>query len=110
MGLAFIHLCRIEQIIRKLDSHRLKLLDELWPDTGRSKPPFNLPVMIDAGLFESENFLHRYYVAFHSRDFLHAHHFSRTIRQTRELNDHVQSGRDVMPKGLTRQIKSRHGY
>src|SRR6476469_3436794 len=109
MRLTFVHLPRIEQIRREGDATENKALHKFRSDTGRTKSSLQMAVLIQTHLLISKDFLERYDVTFHSRNLLHTGDSPRTVRQTCQMDDDVERGRNIMSERFGGEIQSSHG-
>src|SRR5262249_52081276 len=85
-----------------------KALAALGTDPGGAEPPADPSIFVDAEFLEHEDVLHGDHVAFHAGNLRNRGHFARAVRQTSDLHDNLDCGRDLLPNSSIGNIEIRH--
>src|SRR5438128_180641 len=86
----------VEQLGAEANAGLLQTLAELRSYSRRPVEAAHAPVLVDTLLLEHEDVLGGDHLFLHAGDLRHSHDLSRSVAQPREVDDHVERGRDIL--------------
>src|SRR5512139_2054198 len=104
------HLSLAEHRRRHVDAGEFQLVGELGPDARRLEMSEHLALVGEARLAEHEDVLHGDDVLLHADDLAHRDHAARAVGETRDLDDHVERGADLLAHDAVGQVDAAHQH